>query len=1843
MKKKLSRILSAILVLCMLPATFITAFARDKGVFYDEVENQSIENAKGQYIPETITIDGKLNDTGWPESNFNYVDVNTGYWSVLEPAHSGLNYKYQIRADHSQFYLGASVALPEGISSATFTLLLKDSDKTETSGYTHRLVVALENGTARVKEHDNITLSISADNHPVLAAEKHLIACESDGQNYTFELRNLLCDMGISDISKITYYVSVDVANGDKTESLYHPKYALDYGIKTPTFDYWPVDSDGNVGGIAVNTTYGNEVDDLPYEVTVDGRFDEAVWASLTDFHLNGKEDPYGSKNEPEIANIDSSKYFTKAVTYELNAKHTAVEHSAYNTADGYDTIRFKYEIRVDKDYLYGAVVAYIPEFESYKGTYYYNGESKGTYTVMPAPDLYIYFFGDNNGENGYPADNANIIAENGKHQVDGVIQIRSSDRSSEANDNKEVVYAYNKMCVEYDIDNTSTRIAGWKNHSAACLQATRLELAGNIWHFEFRVKADELPTDENGDIVYGVGLADRTQFSVNANTSASYMELESGFEGVNVNRSFAWTGGGSSATYRDRKYYDYNSQKSAGNIFTKEQLENAKESSLTVAHDKMFDDNMLSQELWAALTAADYIVDSNARGTVDYNNYLLTQNGNNSTIVNSNYNDLQRANGAIGFSQGGRFMYKLTADYEYLYGAAYIKLYGGKRFDYNNTSLDGTETREFRVYINTSQKATDNGHTVIKVPLDPSKNAFGSNNERVTAIVKEIPVESGSSTQYYYAIEFKVPMSDLGVSYSLDANDEDLLFSYYTSVCTITSDTTKGFTTYEFDMVHPKANSVGGDYFDFSFYPSWSWQLDGDAHFTYGNMLKDITVDGQLDENYWIGDEKETVEMIHVDGTNGTYQNESEQGNSLSFDYKIYAGENYIYGAAIIEGAAVATDTPYEHLYWNDYSSKPMTRFELWIDNKQNEYPWDRDNQAGNADGKKMEKSQTQVYYGTDCFENYYYNFYLSNNSSNGSLKESTCGLYTVGGCTPNWYYNGKDGSSDKVEINEKNFAQAVTTINGKTYVEFIINLDNFHCDRSLGFNYYVSATQYYENEETAEENGGETLTLYYSEIKTESYDFWVTHYNPTNNLDGMGAIFDSTSVANDFFKYGWWEKAIFTKVTGKTDTYRLDYIVHGGNASENFGSVSSLEAGQFAYAVHTGDYHYDEEAGEYKGYDIPEAKAMYRLLNASTVGKEFVIKGINLGALNTTIGKDIKSSGNGEIIAQAWHDTPTDGVEAVTWHDKEYRCSFSITPVDELTVDTTAYSANMPTETAWDSANDGTIKKLSHFAPDVVKVDGNLTESVWGNKDGWIEVQDDINGTFQEPDVSEKGKGYRFKLMNDGEYLYVAAEIDVPYNDSFAPSFRIWIQSDNAEKTGEGNEIISYTNFYRITYGNSNVEESTKAIAALPTPSYNSPAEDFEYTGYREGIVVATNGTEGTVVYENLLAFGKNKSNTIPKGTSEEFLDKGAKYGETAFYGYTEEIQENQDRSGNYYPDIQTTKTYIGKESAMMKPSADNSKTWVEFKVALEEFGGIGFDENGDAHYNDFEYFIQATWHIDSEQNTVFYPLIYTESRSDSSYYNNNFPVWKWFGNNAASITAEDMQSGAMRMRNNCMPVVTLGAKICEDYLCPDSNILEPAIRFGALYTEDYLRNHAENDANDPLDTSDDMYTAKINDYWDIHEVGIAVLPTQMLENEGEVLDLTLETPAIFTAPADNIVNWKDGNEVDGGWSNFADYENFVYYITLWGLSEEMKDVKFSFVPYVDFYASAGTETYYGETFVRSYNMIKEYTLSENGFEDDNSTPVLPDSDYSDYPPAENHPQESSVVIEDNSESNE
>ena len=142
------------------------------------------------------------------------------------------------------------------------------------------------------------------------------------------------------------------------------------------------------------------------------------------------------------------------------------------------------------------------------------------------------------------------------------------------------------------------------------------------------------------------------------------------------------------------------------------------------------------------------------------------------------------------------------------------------------------------------------------------------------------------------------------------------------------------------------------------------------------------------------------------------------------------------------------------------------------------------------------------------------------------------------------------------------------------------------------------------------------------------------------------------------------------------------------------------------------------------------------------------------------------------------------------------------------------------------------------------------------------------------------------------------------------------------------------------------------------------------------------------------------------------------------------------------------------------------------------------------------------------------------------------------------------------------------------------------------GALYTEDYLRNWRATDETTlkPGDANyNEMYTAPMNDYWDVADVGIVMLPTVMLGDD----ELTLETPDALALSANDIVGWI--NAAPDGWSNFADYENFVFYATLYGVPT---NVKLSFRGYVDFYASTDTESYYDHTIIRSYEMIESIT---------------------------------------------
>ena len=144
-----------------------------------------------------------------------------------------------------------------------------------------------------------------------------------------------------------------------------------------------------------------------------------------------------------------------------------------------------------------------------------------------------------------------------------------------------------------------------------------------------------------------------------------------------------------------------------------------------------------------------------------------------------------------------------------------------------------------------------------------------------------------------YKVLEFRIPLRSLGIQLDLTKqNTNNDLFGYYVS----TNDGNNNVLYYPKNepTVSPSAITriTSSDY-------------NGAHLFSYSDMLQDIVIDGELDEKYWIGDDKTTVEMTHVDSTSGSYEYEPKKGNNLSFDYKIYAGENYLYGAAIIDEEA--------------------------------------------------------------------------------------------------------------------------------------------------------------------------------------------------------------------------------------------------------------------------------------------------------------------------------------------------------------------------------------------------------------------------------------------------------------------------------------------------------------------------------------------------------------------------------------------------------------------------------------------------------------------------------------------------------------------------------------------------------------------------------------------------------------------------------------------------------------------------------------------------------------------------------------------------------------------------
>ncbi|MBO5870055.1 MAG: hypothetical protein J6Q89_04830 [Clostridia bacterium] len=364
MNKTFKKVLAAFLVLCMIPAAVITAFAHGPGVAGNQTENQWHDLAQGQYIPETVVVDGEFDDAGWAVNEWSYVNTNNGAWDSEAPntLNATASYKYQMHYDRNYFYFAAVIAMPAGVDEGTFAVYLSEqkvdntymADRGVTGGFTFAIVgnevsvtaqkggdeLAIANGvkpSPATYTKNGVTYNNTlTDNGGNSRLEDELLVADVNNGIVTIEFRNKLdatIDMdytiyGLNKKDQISHYVALwldhgegNVKNeaGNENDMLFYPVWSqgnMEEAVRTfePTGDYWPIKN----GGMTPK-----QVDSAITGITIDGNLEELLWQNANaDFtHVDSASGYYYKRpyeNDPLsysfVAYSDGSKIYGAAI-----------------------------------------------------------------------------------------------------------------------------------------------------------------------------------------------------------------------------------------------------------------------------------------------------------------------------------------------------------------------------------------------------------------------------------------------------------------------------------------------------------------------------------------------------------------------------------------------------------------------------------------------------------------------------------------------------------------------------------------------------------------------------------------------------------------------------------------------------------------------------------------------------------------------------------------------------------------------------------------------------------------------------------------------------------------------------------------------------------------------------------------------------------------------------------------------------------------------------------------------------------------------------------------------------------------------------------------------------------------------------------------------------------------------------------------------------------------------------------------------------------------------------------------------------------------------------------------
>ncbi len=787
-------------------------------------------------------------------------------------------------------------------------------------------------------------------------------------------------------------------------------------------------------------------------------------------------------------------------------------------------------------------------------------------------------------------------------------------------------------------------------------------------------------------------------------------------------------------------------------------------------------------------------------------------------------------------------------------------------------------------------------------------------------------------------------------------------------------------------------------------------------------------------------------------------------------------------------------------------------------------------------------------------------------------------------------------------------------------------------------GFNYVVGVSQ---------PVGNETLTLYHNGNGNKT--FWVTGYNGTieNFTDtyahGAGLIIPAITESKTVTVNDWASGFAFEHVGD--GIYKVVDVSIDDAKNVGTGTLPTINvpAGGFAYIAHhckdggctndTYGYHShgktvaDFTLGAYIQFsnlviaDNPQySEFAYFDTVPNTVNKGSIIKVEN--GFQTLRGDSLGSS--------------------IDIYDAGYAplADYRVISADEYTAKVNG--TYLPATGGW-SSRALEVAPLLDYKIEYITVDGDLSDNGW-DKDGWIYVDSDVNSNLQTivydtpNSITDKDAEYTYKyqIRTDGEYIYVAAVLDVGMwtetgesDDAYAePYFRVWFNSHpDRNKGDDGNDYnrLTFTQRYEI------VAQKNGSTYNVGKPNFDArtylngwSAENLDMNKGADGVTYNGNGTisysnvklnvggfswkteAGDIDYAN--PSGGTEPNPEVNGDNDnKTITNYQNYESSSFFGETIITEENTtsgygsndkdptspvdshphspngDFDDGWVAERALKKVTYGDQHATMVEK--DGKTQVEFRIKIDEVA----DENGE-----FEYTVFAG--LDYGQDLVmFYPMvdkeagIYFPSGYDR-FYN---PNWFW-PTNHFEWNAEVERD--LMLRSPYEPVVNIGSQYFEayPYTTPNSDGSYPSgLRLGGYYIQDYIHRQIRDDFG--------FSDYEEWDYWDVLEMGILYIPSQKfkIENGLKVLSPTEITPGATDAEADNILNWQEPNGLS---TCFADYQSFVYYAVIVGIPQNQANLKYSYRCYMDYYGNDGLLNYEGSSEYPEYVDYYRETSSSN-----------------------------------------